>query len=277
MDMGSDTYGLKNYFTQNLKFRYGYYRKSTAGHNTLTFNNDGIDNTNRAACDQEPGANGITAITLFAGSDTRKDEGGATGGGSSSGSSPAYAIVDLTAAYTPQNSSRAERGFAFTGAYEHLLIVDEFEFSAGSGSTPGSTPHNVTWTMHTMAAIRLLAVGTRGGGGGGSAELSLGGVILHATVIEPPGAVFSVAAVDLQPPQEPSVGVSKLQVHLDLAATAAPGGAASLQGPAAAAAAHVSRIVVGLSLSAAAAAVTPNPLSQWKTAGPFAGYEGGTH
>eukprot|EP01049_Picozoa_sp_SAG25_P023105 SAG25_NODE_9623_length_365_cov_0.582707_1_plen_42_part_10 len=42
MDMGSGDYGLKNYFNQNLKYRYGYYRKSTAGHNTLTFDNDGL-------------------------------------------------------------------------------------------------------------------------------------------------------------------------------------------------------------------------------------------
>jgi hypothetical protein len=270
MDMGSDNYSLKNYFSQNLKFRYGYYRKSTAGHNTLTFDNDGIDNSNRAACDQEPGANGITAITLFAGSDTHKDDGVAT----ADRRSPAYSIVDLTAAFTPQNSSRVERGFAFTPSYEHLLIVDEFEFSAGS------TPRNVTWTMHTMAEIRLTSIttdtsgggggGSGGGGGGGSAELSLGGVILHATVIEPPGAVFSSAAVDLQPPQKPSVGVSKLQVHLKLTAGAGAGEVVTLEGAGAAAPASVRRIVVGLSLSAAAAAVTPNPLSQWKAAGPFA-------
>ena len=47
MDMSYDDYGLRNYFTQSLKWRYGYYRKSTAGHNTLTFNNDNLDNTNR--------------------------------------------------------------------------------------------------------------------------------------------------------------------------------------------------------------------------------------
>ena len=252
MDMGSDTYSLKNYFSQNLKYRYGYYRKSTAGHNTLTFDNDGLDNSNRGACDQEPGANGITAITLFAGSDTHKDDGTTAGR-----SSPAYSIVDLTAAYTPQNSSRVERGFAFTEHHAHLLIVDEFEFPAGS------TLRNATWTMHTMAAIRLLTAGTSGGGGGGTAELSLGGVRLHATVLEPPGAVFSAAAVDLQPPQKPSVGVSKLQVHVNLTASAAA--------EAGTAAAPVGRIVVGLSLSAAAAAVTPNALAQWKVAGPFAG------
>ena len=140
------------------------------------------------------------------------------------------------------------------------LASQEFEFAAGS------TLRNVTWTMHTMAAIQLLTAGSSGGGGGvGSALLSLGGKSLHATVIEPPGAVFSAAAVDLQPPQKPSVGVSKLQVHLNLAgSTLAAGGTASPQ-----AAAPVTRIVVGLSLSAAAAAVTPSPLAQWKAAGPF--------
>lgn len=71
MDMGSDTYNLKNYFSQNLKYRYGYYRKSTAGHNTLTFDNDGLDNSNRGACDQEPGANGITVGEIFPANFTR--------------------------------------------------------------------------------------------------------------------------------------------------------------------------------------------------------------
>jgi hypothetical protein len=256
MDMGSDNYGLRNYFSQSLRFRYGYYRKSTAGHNTLTFDNDGLDNSNRGASDQDPGASGITAITLFAGSSTTSQESEGEGeadaavGGSSS---PAYSIVDLTAAYGPQNSSRIERGFAFTKSYEHLMIVDEFEFVVGS------TPRNVTWTMHTMAAIQLPTTA----GGLGSAALSLGGATLHATVIEPAGAAFSAAAVDLDPPQNPSVGVSKLQVHLNLAD--ATNGVISPR-----VMAPLTRIVVRLSLSAAAVAMTPNPLAQWKAAGPFA-------
>jgi len=270
MDMGSDNYGLKNYFSQSLRFRYGYYRKSTAGHNTLTFDNDGLDNSNRGACDQDPGASGITAISLFAGSSTTyshhegegEGEGDAVVGGSSS--SPAYSIVDLTAAYGPQNSSRIERGFAFTESYEHLLIVDEFEFEFGGAVDSSTTPRNVTWTMHTMATIQLP---TAASDHLGSAVLSLGGATLHATVIEPAGAAFSAAAVDLDPPQNPSVGVSKLKVHLNLAAAAADGGAVSrrVMTP------PVTRLVVGLSLSAVAAAVTPNPLAQWKAMGPFAG------
>jgi hypothetical protein len=289
MDMASGDYSLRNYFSQSLKWRYGYYRKSTAGHNTLTFDNDGLDNSNRGACDQDPGPNGITAITLFAGRDTippqEEDHGApaaaAAGVGSRSNSSasssssssspPAYAIVDLTAAYGPQNSSRIERGFAFTESYEHLLIVDEFVFAAGS------TVRNVTWTMHTMAAIKLPAAaataGAAGGNAAGSAVLSLGGAKLYATVIEPPGGVFSAAAVDLLPPQKPSSGVSKLEIHLNLnldAAAAASAAAADDDAVPAIATPPVARIVVGLSLSAAATAVTPNPLAQWKADGPFA-------
>ena len=161
----------------------------------------------------------------------------------------------MTAAYGPQNSSRIERGFAFTESYEHLLIVDEFEFGAVD-----SSPRNVTWTMHTMATIQLPTAASDLG----SAVLSLGGATLHATVIEPAGAAFSAAAVDLDPPQNPSVGVSKLKVHLNLAAAADGAVSRRVMAP-------VTRLVVGLSLSAAAAAVTPNPLAQWKAVGPFAG------
>ena len=67
MDLGGDSYDLPQYFTQSLKYRYGYYRKSTAGHNTLTFNNDQLDNSNRGSCGQDPGMSGRTQITLFEG------------------------------------------------------------------------------------------------------------------------------------------------------------------------------------------------------------------
>ena len=238
---------------------HGLTRSPTASHsptcsNTLTFNNDNVDNSNRGACDQDPGLTGRTAITLFKGSDTVQLNDSAHDDAPAPSSSPAYSIVDLTAAYGPQNSSRVERGFAFSESYEHLLIVDEFEFSAGS------SVGNVTWTMHTMAAVKLshrlshklLEPAGGAGGGGAAAVLSLGGVRLHATVIEPEGADFSTAPVSLLPPFKSSAGVSKLQVHLPVA----PKGAM--------------RIVVGLSLSAVAATVTPRRLAEWKTLGPFA-------
>ena len=93
--------------------------------------------------------------------------------------------------------------------------------------------------------------------------------VSEATISE-----LSAAAVDLLPPQKPSSGVSKLEIHLNLnldaAAAAASAAAADDDAVPAIATPPVARIVVGLSLSAAATAVTPNPLAQWKADGPFA-------
>ena len=111
-------YQLPGYWTQTNEARYKYYRKSTAGHNTLTFNrNDATPGT----CGQDPSSAGITEISLF-----EHDE--SQGGNPSSeayvagGGSPAYAIVDLTAAYSKQGAaSHVQRGFAFTPSFEQLL------------------------------------------------------------------------------------------------------------------------------------------------------------
>jgi hypothetical protein len=261
MDMGADNYQLKNYFTQSLKYRYGYYRKSTAGHNTLTFNNDGAD---WAHCAQEPGMSGRTEVTLFKGSDAAANpDRTATATAAAASSSPAYSIVGLTAAYSRQNSSRVERGFAFTTSYEHLLIADEFEFA------PGAAIDNVTWSMHTMAAISIAAGGAGGGGRGRSATLSLGGATLHLAVIEPAAAVFSAVEVKLQPPYNPSVGVSKLMVVLPITPTASPTNKHTNAPPRPAPA--VNRIVVSLSTSSAAAPVAVGMLAEWAESGPFAG------
>ena len=183
------------YLTQSVAHRYGFYRKSTAGHNTLTFGNDMLDNSNRGASDQDPGMAGITEISLF--------EHGATG--ISTSSSPAYAIVALTAAYANQTgAARVQRGFAFSVEFEQLLIVDEIELprSGGGGSSGAAPVHNVTWTMHTFAEIKA--------GGGPSAVLSLGGAQLHVNLLEQQqqdgsgSRVFTSARVALAPPQKPS-------------------------------------------------------------------------
>jgi hypothetical protein len=75
-----------------------------------------------------------------------------------------------------------------------------------------STVRNVSWTMHTMATIQL-STAHGGGGVGRSAVLSLGGAGLHARVIEPQGAVFSAAAVDLRPHRPPTTHLDPVQ-HL---------------------------------------------------------------
>ena len=229
----------------------GFYRKSTAGHNTLTFNNDNVDNRNRGASDQDPGVSGITAIKLFEHGATVKHQQGAP-------ASPAYAIVDLTAAYAkPFGTKRVERGFAFSAGFEQLVIVDEFELSSSSSSSNSSSSApvvtNVTWTMHTLADITI-------GDGRASALLTMGGAELHVKILQSKGVhdAFSSAKVDLKPPQNPTpAGFKKLMLHRPLQQD----GHGSV--------ASVRRIVVVLSMNANAPIPPINPLEEWKQSGPF--------
>jgi len=126
-------------------------------------------------------------------------------------------------------------------------IADEIDFASAA---------NISWSMHTMASIKV---------DGSTAVLSLGGVELHATIVEPRGAgvAFGSEAVDLQPPQTPSPGLNKLVVVLQGSGDA-DGGSEAGSG-----ASSSVRIVVGLSVSAAAAAPAVQPLAQWQASGPF--------
>jgi hypothetical protein len=56
-------------------------------------------------------------------------------------------VVDLTAAYAARGATRVTRGFAFTADFKQLVVVDEVEHP---------TARNVTWSMHTRAAVQLV-------------------------------------------------------------------------------------------------------------------------
>ena len=96
---------------------------------------------------------------------------------------------------------------------------------------------------------------------GGSALLSLGGSTLHASLIEPAGASFTMASVNLRPPYKPSIGVGKLLVSLALATDDEERDTAAL----------VTRIVVGLSVQDETEKLVLNPLAAWESSGPFRG------
>jgi hypothetical protein len=91
-DLGADDYNLPGYFG---KQRWTYYRLSTAGHNTLTVNDQ-----NQALDCQAP-------ITAFSSSPDR-----------------AFAVADLSAAYPMMR--KVQRGVALL-ARKHVLIQDEIE------------------------------------------------------------------------------------------------------------------------------------------------------
>ena len=129
IDLGADSYQLPGYWTQSNTARYRWYRKSTAGHNTLTFNrNDATPGTSG----QDPTRAGITQITLFEHSGSLKGPSPSSEGYVAAGGSPAYSIVDLTAAYRKQGATRVQRRFAFTAGFKQLLCAWPLGIVAGA-------------------------------------------------------------------------------------------------------------------------------------------------
>lgn len=87
----------------------------------------------------------------------------------------AFAVVDLTPAY-PRSARSLRRGLAMLDR-ARVLVQDEVV-----GATAGTVLH---WRMTTPAKVGLTD--------GRHAVLTLGGKTLHATILEPAGAVFVVA------------------------------------------------------------------------------------
>ena len=182
IDLGSGNYGLKGYWDKGSKDgqRYSYYRKSTRGHNTLTFN--GFDG-HPGPSNQGVGAAYNTVISKF---DATKKS----------------ATVDMSPAYQAF-AQRVVRSFAWDSrAMRTLTVTDEIR------APKQPAVQNLTWAMHTRASVTVED-------GGRSAVLRQGGVALLATVLTPPGATFSVAELSgVNAPQKSNVGVRKLLVVL---------------------------------------------------------------
>ena len=198
VDLGADSYGLPNYFSKSPAHghRYSYYRKSTRGHNTLTFGGH----------DKEPGWSSqdvtrVAPITSFTCPAVGKSI------------SLPHATMDLTPVYanaggpsppTPKTSS-VQRGFAMA-SWSHLVIVDEWT-SPGAG--------NVTWSMHfeskhieaTVASDGLsviLASNTTGTGTGVGAKL-------RVALDSPANAgKFQVVTPAITPPQRAVATLRKI-------------------------------------------------------------------
>lgn len=175
--------------------RYSLYRKSTAGSNTLTFNNDR---------DLHPGwsaqnVNGVSAITVV---------------------KSTYGVVDLTEAYAVQYgppasrpthpAKRVERGFAFDATFTKLFVVDEIDFDGVD---------NVTWAMHSPSRALTFAAGTDGASAvlthAGGASLQLNVRILYPDA--PDDATMAWVVPHAAPPQDPIEGIAKLVVKVQAA------------------------------------------------------------
>lgn len=111
----------------------------------------------------------------------------------------ARAVADLSPAYSGARSVR--RGVALIRR-RVTVIADEIEVPAG---------RKLRRQMHTRAAIRT---------DGASAELKQGSATLHARIVEPAGAVFTVEPATAPPPENPNTGVVRLCI--DRIASAGP-------------------------------------------------------
>lgn len=147
--------------------RWTYERLKTSGQNTLLLN----------GANQHPEA--VAPLTAF--------ESSGDGG---------FAIADLTAAYAERGATRVHRGVHLRDNRTRVVIQDEVETSQ---------PAELTWAMHTRAAIEVE---------GERALLKQGGAVLEARLLSPPGATFSVEDVTIAPPQQPASDVRRLLVRL---------------------------------------------------------------
>ena len=153
--------------------RWSVFRYATAGHNTLMINNADLR---------------VDAMSTI----MRHDANAAA----------PFTVVDLSPAYRGQ-ARAVIRGIRLQGR-AHLVVADEL-----SGLAAGAV---VRWTMHTRAAVRIVAPDR--------AVLTTGGAQLTARLLAPAGAAWRVrdVSVPVNPWDEPNPGVSQLFCSLPAAA-----------------------------------------------------------
>jgi len=106
-----------------------------------------------------------------------------------------FAVVDLSEAYQ-RDARKVLRGLKIVGNRKTVLIRDEYSLPEKS---------SVTWAIVTDADIRLK---------GKTAELTLEGKKMTATIREPSNAVFTVESAEQAPPEHKNTGVKRLLVKL---------------------------------------------------------------
>jgi hypothetical protein len=175
-DLGADNYALPGYFDV-LHQRWTYYRKMTRGHNVPMF--DGLNQS------YAPVHNPVSAWY-------------APGDGN------AIAVIDASAVYA--GLTALNRTFVFTPTGSALApvlsVCDHFAYA------PGYAPSNLTVAVHTLGAVSL-------GPGPLSASVTVGNVTARYYVADAApcaGAVMTATPVRLDAPQEPTDGLTRIDV-----------------------------------------------------------------
>jgi hypothetical protein len=239
-DLGSDQYSAPGYFSGS---RFNLYRTNISGHNTFSFSGRNplckVIATYAANCTPalfdvfNESSSVVTDAAPFA--------------------VDVFAVVNLTEGLQVLDLglARVQRGFVAGAGAAQLIVVDEIDFRH-AGDTQPAPP--VWWKLHTVANVSLSAERA-------TATLTTSNVSVAVTVAflpaasSCPGAAFSVAPLDLQPPLLDSPGVSVLRLE--------------------AAAAACERIVVVVGVAPPGVGAGLRPLGEWRAQGPFVGNAGG--
>lgn len=236
--------------------RFGWYRKSSAGHNTLQFGGAPQDSCTTwgptgdpDACQAPLAAFNLTNASSGDGWATFNLTGVYTASAANGGAGVARGVALLPAGSAPLAAPR-----------DVVLIRDEFGQSSAA---------SVTWALHTYANVTL--DGARPGWALLSAPGASGSTVsveVQADTTAATGchvAAFQVEGIYLAPPQEPSTGLSRLLLVVPSPATHAGCGALTvLVSP-------VGSVVVPTAFSHV------SQLAEWPTLGPWGGPASSSH
>lgn len=217
-DLGAENYALPAYFGGA---RFTYYRKSSAGHNTLSFNNASQVATDCGAYARPGPAPPAPSETFLASFGSRDGLVLPSPPGVAPPAACAVAAdeqscvtIDLAPAYQGQGLAAATRRLALLVDGSGLRVRDVWAPAAAGGAGPAAA------AMHTFAAVAVAPDGQ-------SATLTRGGRSLAVSLVAGPatcaGAALTATPVRLAPPQQPSDGLTRVDV-------VAPGGGAACGG-----------------------------------------------
>ncbi len=210
-DLGSDNYALPGYFGGG---RYQWYRKNSRGHNVLQVNASIHDGASCVGSDLERApATWLAAFSTATPASARvfpAPEGHPLSACALQPGDAVCAVSNMTGAFALQGVASATRTLSLDAATRSVLTVaDRWVLRSGDDAPPSATA-----AIHSFAGNVSLAADGR------SAVLSQGGfaVSVRLGTGSPcvAGAVtWAVTAVRLAPPQEPTDGLSRIDITVD--------------------------------------------------------------
>jgi hypothetical protein len=209
-DLGADNYGLPGYFGGG---RYDWYRKNSRGHNTLQFNDSVHDALSCVGSDlsQAP----ATFLSAFSSTSPSArvfpaPSEHALGACPLTATEAVCAVANMTGAFALQGVASAARTLTLDAASRRVLtIADRWVLAAGAGAQPPKA----TAALHTFANVTLA-------GDGLSALLRQGDLAVSVSIgsaspCARSGVTLALNAVRLIPPQDPTEGLTRIDISVD--------------------------------------------------------------